>query len=632
MIISIDFETRSLVDLPTHGLDRYSRDPSTQVICMAYSIMGSDPKIWLPDLDPAPAWFWDDTVTYHAWNAAFEYNILRNVLKVPVFWEQFVDSMAIAAANNVPQSLEEAAIFLGVSQQKDATGKRLIQKLSKPGRDGRTFNTDPQLLEQMYEYCRQDVRTEMAVVQGLRKLDPQEQRVWEMTQRINDRGVPVDPRELNNAIAAVAINKAQIQSEITLMTGGITANQPAKIAEWLRSASIVVEDLTAETVHKLLGRQDIPDKIRRVLELRRQGSLTSVAKYEKMLDVQVGGRIRNTLVYHGASTGRFASRGGLNLQNLARPHIDGEALNRAVERTLEGGQGGTIDELSSLVRSAIKAPDGYTFVDADFSSIENRVASWIAGQNDKVELFRRGLDEYKVFASKSLYRVPYDEVTKDMRQVAKSAVLGAMFGQGSKGLVEYAEGMGVTLSPAQSEQAVRAYREEYHKVKESWHDFERAAVEATRVPGVSVRSGKVLFKSAKGALWLRLPSARLICWREPKVEKQLTPWGETRDGLTVNNQSTFTRKWGRNRLIGSSIFQSVVQGTARDFLTEAMLRLDEDGFEMLNCIHDEILLLVPEDQGESSLARVISTMTTPPNWAPDFPLAAEGWHGRRYRK
>lgn len=631
-MISIDFETRSLVDLPTYGLDRYAKDPSTEVICMAYSIGGSDPIIWLPAEQPEPTWLRDPDTKFAAWNAAFEVNILRNVLKIPVAWSQFTDTMAVAAANNIPQSLEEAAIFLGVSEQKDATGRRLIQKLSKPGRDGKTFNRDPQLLAQMYEYCRQDVRTEMAVARDLRPLEAFEQLVWEMTQMVNDRGVPVDPVELQRAIAAAEINKAKIRSEITLLTGGLTANQPAKIAEWLKEAKINVDDLTAETVAKLLSRQDIPDKIRRVLELRRQGSLTSVAKYEKMLEVQKNGRIRNTLVYHGASTGRFASRGGLNLQNLARPHLDGEALNKAVERILERGEGGTMDELSSLVRSAIKAPYGQVFVDADFSSIENRVASWIAGQNDKVELFRQGLDEYKVFASKSLYRVPYEEVTKDMRQVSKSAVLGCMFGQGSKGLIEYADGMGVVLSPAQSEQAVKAYREEYVRVKESWYEYERAAVEAIRVPGTAIKSGKVLFKVAKGALWMRLPSKRLICWRDPKVEAQLTPWGEVRDGITVRNQSTFTRKWGRNKLIGSSIFQSAVQGTARDMLTLAMLGLEQDGFEVVNCVHDEILLLVPEDQGESSLGRVIEVMTTPPSWAPEFPLAAEGWVGKRYRK
>jgi DNA polymerase bacteriophage-type len=629
--ISIDFETRSRVDLKTHGLDRYAKDPSTEVICMAYSIDGADPKLWVPIVDPMPAFLAANDTLFTAWNAAFEVNIIRHVLKIPVRWDQFTDSMAVAAANNIPQSLEEAAIFLNLSEQKDMTGKRLIQKLSKPGRDGK-FNRDPELLRQMYEYCRQDVRTEMAVAANLRPLDASEQALWVLTQEINDRGVPVDPLELQRAVATVTINKAKIESEITVLTGGITANQPGKIAQWLAAANIQVDDLTAETVQKLLARKDIPDKISRVLELRRQGSLTSVAKYEKMLDVEVTGRIRNTLVYHGASTGRFASRGGINLQNIARPHIEGEKLQEAIGRVLERGDGGTMDELSSLVRSAIKAPAGRLFADADFSSIENRVASWIAGQNDKVEMFRNGLDEYKTFASKSLYRVPYEEVTKEMRQVSKSAVLGCMYGQGSKGLVEYAEGLGVKLSPAQSEQAVKAYRQEYVRVKESWYEFERAAVEAIRVPSTAIRSGKVLFKAAKGALWMKLPSGRLICWQEPKVEAQLTPWGELRDGVTIRNQNTFTRKWGRNKLIGSSIFQSAVQGTARDFLTEAMLRLENDGFEVINSIHDEILLLVAEDQAESSLARVVEVMTTPPNWAPGFPLAAEGWVGPRYQK
>ena len=631
MNVSIDFETRSRVDLPKLGLDKYARDPSTEVICMAYSFGGAEPELWIPSETPTPAWLLDETTRFSAWNAAFEANILRHVLKVPVQWEQFTDSMAVAASNNLPQSLADAAQMLNLSQQKDAAGDRLIQKLSKPQRNGE-FCYDPVLLSQRYEYCKQDVRTEMAVLKKCRNMSSSEQRVWVMTQKINDRGVPVDVNELQNAIGTVAVNKAKIASEITVLTGGITANQPAKIAIWLEEANIKVDDLTAETVRKLLERDSIPDKIRRVLELRRQGSLTSVAKFEKMLQVQVGGRIRNTLVYHGASTGRFASRGGLNLQNIARPHLKDESLLEAIERVLVEGRGGTMDELSSLVRSVIKAPAGRTFLDADFSSIENRVASWIAGQNDKVEMFRRGLDEYKTFASSSLYRVPYEEVTPEMRQISKSAVLGCMFGQGARGLIEYADGMGVKLTPDQSEQAVRAYRESYQRVKSSWYEYERSAISAVKVPETPVKSGRVLFKYTKGALLMQLPSGRIICWQGPKVEAQLTPWGEMRDGVTVFNQNTLTRKWGRNKLIGSSMFQSAVQATARDMLTEAMLRLEENGFEMVNTIHDEILLLAEEADAESALDRVVSIMTTPPKWAPDFPLAAEGWVGARYRK
>jgi DNA polymerase len=357
-----------------------------------------------------------------------------------------------------------------------------------------------------------------------------------------------------------------------------------------------------------------------------------VAKYQKMMEIQRDGKIRNTLVYHGASTGRWASRGGLNLQNIARPTIEDEAIELAIPRVFNAATG-NMQELSSLVRSAIVAPQGKTFVDVDFSSIENRVGVYLAGQKDKVELFRKGLDEYKVFASESLYRVPYDEVTKDMRQVSKSAVLGAMFGQGAKGLVKYAEGMGVTLSEGQAKNAVDNYRASYLHVKELWAKCETAAIQATQNPGNPFRAGdKLVLKVAKNALWMQLPSGRLICWQRPELELLTTPWGSQKMGVVVHSQNTYTRQWGRNALIGSSIFQSAVQGTARDCLAVAMINLEKAGYSVINSIHDEVLLLVEEQNGESALADVIKIMTTPPTWAPDFPLAAEGWFGKRYRK
>jgi DNA polymerase len=293
-----------------------------------------------------------------------------------------------------------------------------------------------------------------------------------------------------------------------------------------------------------------------------------------------------------------------------------------------------MSELSSLVRSAISAPPGQTFVDVDFSSIENRVGVWLAGQKDKVELFRKGLDEYKVFAAESLYRISYDEVTKEQRQISKSAVLGAMFGQGAKGLVKYAEGMGVTLSEGQAKNAVDGYRSSYAKVKNLWALCETAAIDAVQNPGNGFKAGdKIVMKVGKGALWMQLPSGRLICWQRPQLELLTTPWGSEKLGVTVHSQNTYTRQWTRNPLIGSSIFQSAVQGTARDFLANAMLNLEKNGYEIINSIHDEVLLLVDENKAEEALENdVMHIMTHPPKWASDFPLAAEGWVSKRYKK
>lgn len=648
MIYSIDFETRSAIDLAEQGLDIYANDPTTEVLCIAWGNKPDSVSVGVPQ----PSKNWQDTkgnILLHvlldhvanggkiqAWNAMFEYAIWNCVCVPKYGWpplklEQCIDSMAIAAANNIPQSLGDASIFMDAAHQKDTRGRYLIQKLCKPNRKG-VFENDPELLAELFKYCAQDVRTEMAIVGLLRPLSAQEQHIWELTQRINLRGVPVDPNELHNAVLAVVRAQDQLDNECVALTG-FKPSERAKLLAWInkRIPHAPMTDLTAETVSKMLQCNIFP-VIKRVLELRQEGSQTSVAKYAKMMEIQREGKIRNTLVYHGASTGRWASRGGLNLQNIARPSISEEEINEAIPAVFGTGVGSML-QLSSLVRSAIVAPETKTFVDVDFSSIENRVGVWLAGQNDKVELFRKGLDEYKVFASESLYRVPYDEVTKDQRQVSKSAVLGAMFGQGAKGLVKYAEGMGVKLSEGQAKTAVDGYRSSYAKVKLLWAQCESAAILAVENPGNPFRAGdKLVLKVAKNALWMQLPSGRLICWQRPELELLITPWGAEKLGVTVHSQNTYTRQWSRNALIGSSIFQSAVQGTARDCLAVAMLNLEQAGYEVINSIHDEVLLLVEEQNGESALADVINIMTTPPVWAPDFPLAAEGWIGKRYRK
>lgn len=645
MIYSIDFETRSHIDLTEQGLDIYANDPTTEVLCIAYGATPENVKVVAPSNTTGqlliPNYDGNALLKHvasggkiQAWNAMFEYAIWNCVCVPKYGWpplklEQCIDSMAIAAANNVPQSLGDAAIFMDSNQQKDTRGRYLIQKLCKPHKGA--FNNDPELLKELFDYCAQDVRTEMAIVADLRPLTEAEQEVWTLTQRINLRGVPVAPKELQNAVLAVERAQGALDAECVALTG-CKPSERAKLLSWLNAQGANLADLTEKTVSAMLVNTNLDSKIRRALELRQEGSQTSVAKYAKMLEIQREGKIRNTLVYHGASTGRWASRGGLNLQNIARPTLSDEEIDVAIPRVFNNGVA-TMQELSSLVRSAISAPNGKTFVDVDFSSIENRVGVYLAGQKDKVELFRKGLDEYKVFASESLYRVPYDQVTKDQRQVSKSAVLGAMFGQGAKGLVKYAEGMGVKLTEAQAKNAVDGYRSSYAKVKLLWAQCESAAIQAVENPGNPFRAGdKLVMKVAKNALWMQLPSGRLICWQRPQLELLTTPWGSEKLGVTIHSQNTYTRQWTRNALIGSSIFQSAVQGTARDCLAVAMLNLNKAGYEVVNSIHDEVLLLVEEQSAESALADVVSIMTTPPTWAPDFPLAAEGWHGKRYRK
>jgi DNA polymerase len=193
--------------------------------------------------------------------------------------------------------------------------------------------------------------------------------------------------------------------------------------------------------------------------------------------------------------------------------------------------------------------------------------------------------------------------------------------------------MGVKISETQAQDAVTNYRKSYSKVKELWGACEKAAISAVETTNVTFKVGdKLQMWCRNRALWLKLPSGRVICWQRPQLELLTTPWGDQKMGVTVHSQNTYTRQWARNQLIGSSIFQSAVQGTARDFLASAMLSLEAAGYEVINSIHDEVLLLVEEQNGESAMDDVIKIMTTPPSWATDFPLAAEGWVSKRYKK
>lgn len=646
MILSIDFETRSRVELKDRGLDVYSSDASTEILCLAAGTSPDNVEVWAPQ--DVPRWVLDHAAnggTISAWNASFEWHIWNRVgarLGWPqIKWVQMVDSMAIAAANNIPQDLDTAGEITSADYKKDKRGKRLIQLVCKPQRNGK-FKDDAALMQELFEYCKRDVQTEMAIVSKLRPLTPLEQDVWVITQRINERGVPVNPQELANMIGVVSQELDTINERITKLTGGIEVTKRDQLLQWFRRNGVPLTDMQAETIEAEVNKHNHNPDVSAVLQLRASGAKTSVSKFSKMAEVQVGSRIRNGLVYHGASTGRWASR-GINLQNIARPALwmKDKDIEDAVELALVRGDYAamrerfgdrTMEACASIVRNAIKAPEGYTLVDADLSSIENRVASWIAGQNDKVEMFRKGLDEYRTFASTSLYKVPYDAVTKDMRQVSKSAVLGCMFGQGAKGLVAYADSMGVTLSLGQATEAVDAYRLSYAKVKNCWFEMGQAAAEAVRNPGQPFKAGKVTLKVARGALWMQLPSGRLICWQRPELVQELTPWGKMADVLYVVSQNTFTRQWGRNKLIGSSIFQSSVQGTARDFLAEATRTLEREGVDVLNLIHDENLSMSKLEDAKATEEKLMRALTTPPAWAPNFPLAAESWIDIRYRK
>lgn len=649
-----DFETRSARDIKD-GVWNYAQHDSAAVLCFAYSINDAPPVLWRPG-DPNPQPLFDHIAAggeFAGWNVMFEWHIWNLICTRKYGWpelplEQCVDTMAWAAAMNLPQSLANCGAALGLpqDQQKNKRGRYLIQRLCVPHPPTKTRDdiwvNDCELLHELGEYCLQDVVSEAAIAKQLRPLIPIEQKVWLATQRVNLRGLPVARDEITATVAIIEKEKDRLNGELKQITqySVTAASQRESLQNWVNARlPEPLEDLTEETVDAALSK-DLPQDVKRVLQIRSHVCRTSTAKHAALLDlVCEDGTIKGLLSYHGASTGRWASRGGLNAQNLPRPPLSDLDIETA-HAVLGGGDHGValmlfgdqvMDAAVSTVRGVIKAPPGFEFIDADWSSVENRIGSWIAGQQEKVAMFAQGLDEYKVFASRALFNVPYAEVTKAMRQMAKSAVLGCMFGQGAKGLVEYAKGYGVELTEERSKEIVDAYRAEYNLVASMWWRSADAILDAVRNPGVVVDVGQfVRISVMRGFLWMKLPSGRLICWYQPRAELLDTPWGEQRMGVTVMGVDRFTRKWVRQKLIGSSVYQSSVQATARDLMAEALLRLEAAGYPVVLLVHDEFLSLVPEGTGSEDEFKQI--LCSAPEWAKGLPLAAESWRGIRFKK
>jgi DNA polymerase bacteriophage-type len=627
--VHFDFETRSRIDLKKAGTFRYAEDSSTDVLCLGYAIDVEEPKIWIPS-DEFPAELAEaaaEGALFYAHNVTFDYLIWNEVLcrerpDIPTLCdEQIRDVAAMALAYGLPRKLEDAANALRLSELKDESGKRLINELSKPDKNGK-FNNSPDKLKQLYSYCMQDVRAERELAKALPELTMEEQNLWLLTLRMNEYGVPLDKGEAEALMRLTEEEKDRYNQECVEITG-FSLSQNMKLKEWLNAHGCPVSNLQKGTIAEAVGKYD--DPVGRVIELLSFAGGTATAKFKAMLTaVSSDSTLKGQILYHGASTGRFSSV-GINIQNLARPPLDNVTVGDVLAGKYDGEQ--KLKAIASCVRSVIKAPEGMTFVDADFSSIENRVAYWIAGDEKHMQMFREGLDEYVQFAS-IVTGTPADEISKDTRQQFKIAVLGSMYGSGAIGFANFARGYGLSLTPTEAKRHVDEYRANHPLIVGAWGNCEGASVIAVR-EGKKFRYGKVIFDGTdERVMTVILPSGRHMVYQQPHV-------GSGRFGGEVVKAwgvDAVTKQWMLMDLYSSKLFQNIVQATARDLLTEAIMRMPKNLGEIVASFHDEVLILTGDCDAEEKLTSLIDIMTIPPSWAPDLPLAAEGWTGPRFRK
>lgn len=651
MSLIIDFESRSKVDLKRAGVFRYAEDPSTSVLCLAYAIDKLPVSLWLPgeDMPKDLKYYIGYGFTVEAHNAMFERAIWRSIMvKEPFGWPDIPDkqwrcSAARSAALALPRNLEGVGTALGLPIQKSLDGKRIMMKLSHPRtptkNDPSEWNMDREDFHTLYRYCLQDVEAERCLSNVIPQLSAIEQKVWVLDQTINERGIRVDMEAVKSALFMIDQFTEKLLAEFQQLTGGKidSPTQRDKVLAWLRQEGVHIAGLTKNDIidtleDKLKG---LPNaKTKRVLEIRQQLSKTSTAKYNAVLgSVCKDGRLRDTLMYHGASTGRWTGK-AIQPQNLPKNNkrIDLGTYFHLLKKSktvaeFELCYPDVMDTLSSTIRGIFIPSDNHIFFGGDYSAIEARVLFWLAGEEKGLAMFRQGEDLYKDLAA-IIYRKHTKDVTKDERDMGKRGVLGCGYGLGHKKFIETTRAFArVEISEELALRVVDAYRSKYSPVVQMWYAQERAAMEAIET-GKPTTCGRISWHTQSKFLYCTLPSGRKLAYYDPKVEPHATPWGDTKPTVTYMAVNPITKQWGRDRTYGGKIVENITQAVARDVMAEAMIRLETASYKIVLSVHDELLSETPK----GDIKEFENAMTILPSWAKGLPIKAEAWTGDRYSK
>ena len=652
----VDIETYSSVDISKSGAFKYIESPDFEILLIAYAwddgpvkvleMMKADFYGNPVDFDEEVGEEWQDVlvglldpdVVKVAHNSAFERAAFTRYLYRDMPPEHWEDTMILAAYNGLPMSLDAAGAALQLPEQKMKEGKALISYFCKPCRPtiankGRTRNLPkhaPDKWATFCEYCRRDVEVTQTIYYRLAgyPVTDFERQVWALDARINERGVLVDMELAKAAIDVDEAFKAEHLTELQKLTGLDNPNSVAQLKDWLDGVGLSCDSLNKANVADLKKAATDPTT-RRVLELRSLLGKTSTKKYEAMVNAAgADNRVRGITQYYGAGrTGRWAGR-LVQLQNLPQNHLNAIHEVREIVRakdldTLELLYDSVPDVLSQLIRTALVAKPGHTFLVSDYAAIEARVIAYLAGEKWRMDVFAEGGDIYCSSASQ-MFKVPVVKhgINGHLRQKGKVAELACGYGGGVAALKAFgADKMGLTEEEMQD--IVDQWRAASPTIPKLWRAVENAAKKALEKPGrtIGVLQSGVEYWRDKDALRCRLPSGRV-----------LTYWGARLDedgSICFMGQNQTTRKWEKTGTWGGKLVENIVQAVARDCLAVAMVKLEAAGYDIVFHVHDEVVIEAPDGSRWQDAAAI---MGEPIPWAPGLLLRGDGYETKFYMK
>lgn len=658
--LSIDLETFSSVSICDAGAWKYLQSPDFEILLFAYSLDGGPVVVIdVASGETVPQWLVDALTSpdyiKHAYNAPFEYGCLDRVYggMIPSQWRC---TMFHGLYCGYTAGLDATGKALGLPEDKQKlnTGKALIRYFCVPCRPsksngGRLRNLpkhDPDKWALFKEYNAQDVVTEMEIEKRL-SLTPVPdwvQHQWEVDLTINQRGVAVDQELVQGALYMGAVTREALMQEATQITKLQNPNSGKQLLEWLNKAMETGEDdalpnLRKDTVSKMLDGMEEGD-VKRVLEIRQELSKTSTKKYDAIEEcVCADDRVRGLLQFYGANrTGRWAGR-LVQVQNLPRTYTQNIELARDLVRRKETGAlrmiyGSVPDTLSQLIRTAFVASPGNVLIDADFSAIEARVISWLAGEEWRLQAFRDGKDIYCESASQ-MFGVPVVKhgINGELRAKGKIAELALGY-QGGTGALINMGALDMGLTEEELPEIVTRWRDANSKIRNLWYAMDSAAIDVIGRGGTAVVNGLKLSREydiAQGVskLVIQLPSGRCLYYINPSL-------GTNQFGgssIIYNGVDQTTKRWKQIETYGGKLTENCVQAIARDALAGALDRLEAAGLPVVFHVHDEVVIdAKPFASNKEMLKKVTDIMAAPIPWAPTLPLNAEGWVGDFFTK
>ena len=656
--LSIDVETFSNVDLKKCGVYKYAESPDFEILLFGVSVDGGEATVYdLASGDTVPEEIIqalaDDSVIKWAYNASFErvclsvwlrrnypqyfssYSIeedtVRNYLD-PSSWRC---SLVWGAYMGLPLSLEGIGKVLKLENQKMAEGKALIRYFCVPckptkANGGRTRNLpehDPVKWSTFIAYNKRDVETEMAIQQKLSKF-PVPDFLWEeyhLDQEINDRGIQLDMVLVEQAIAIDNRSREELSAKMQQLTALENPNSVQQMKEWLTKHDLEVDSLDKKAVKELL--KTAPPELAEVLELRRQLAKSSVKKYQAMQNaVCADGRARGMFQFYGANrSGRWAGR-LIQLQNLPQNHMayleDARSLVRSGDYSMLSTLYGSVPEvLSELIRTAFVPRDGYKFIVSDFSAIEARVLSFLAGESWRLKVFAENGDIYCASAS-AMFHVPVEKHGQNahLRQKGKIAELALGYG-GSVGALKSMGALEMGLAEEELQPLVDAWRTSNPNIVQFWWDVDNA-VKTTVRQRLDTETHGIRFRYRSGMLFIGLPSGRQLCYVKPKMGTNKFG-GES---VTYEGVGS-TKKWERIESYGPKFVENIVQAVSRDILMYAIRTLSH--CFIVGHVHDELII---ECNMDVSLDAVCEQMGRTPPWIEGLNLRADGYETMFYKK